>query len=1054
MAVPVQELLAYREQLIDGVTEGPITESTKLVALHQPNLCTDNGKLVRNLTQIARLDTENECFIITEDDVVLPPQAIGKHAMPQQYTFTASFNRLLTAPVLRLECKWPRVSAPHGQSGPFKVSLEFHFNSCDGVPGIENFEVRKNVDLAGIEKDEIVFTAHGATSQGLRNISKLPPHNRMVLGELVPVLNSFLKPETPIQVRLRFNEHLDRKDAAMASMLPYVLGDGVEKLPTMTLPEWSTLLPLSPERNIHALMDASAPHPMVPFECVDTYTSIDQASIELYESARLANIEQEESLRLWAETEHHALLYQVGRTVVMAVNFRAYRQLVGPGGPVKSSVPDRLLASATWTDPISYQTFTAEVSRCSLPVHLPSHDALFSIPKADGAIRATCLRSDPNPPGAQFLARVKFAPRMPKFTVSSQLNTVSNLRSADAAPWHPLILNQNHALEQVDLVLKRAEDVETPLEAEVEEAYQWMLNFRKWNAEQLQALKSIRKAVGGIVLITGPAGTGKTLVLQAICIFLYRLGLHILVLAPANSNCADFMAKLAQYFPEICGTRVLPSSMDSDIRKVSPSCKDDAEESDLADFEMMRADSQPSSEIPHHGLPAQVLQAARQGKHHDKVHQKIFGKNMDVWQELQKCVLKCDDGTFDWQNAEDVKVYQLSYNFCKAHFVAMSRLIITTTGNVRTADIVENWALGKHGIECKGIVVILDEACKDREIDTLSALLWPVYRNKITGMVMLGDERQLEPTNTCAKGKTVYNPFSDRLNVPFLTRLKREGFPCTELVEQHRMSEHIAQWPTANFYPAGMRNGPGTSQLLSEKQPGLHAVLVNILQSVGTNIPARFSAVQQDKFIRAHYLEVHGVRDNSKQSAFVREHIKFFFDKCYWPLRAYYGAETFEKVMIICAYKEARKCWHEAAQHLQHKYKIPNAQLPRILTIDSSQGCEAPVTFIDCSVQQYSARTKFRDIGFVDNDKRMNVAMTRAQDVRWILGGSCSVRERRRTRDPGTPAYVRHRDEIAEFTIVKNEKIKDAGTAWLEGLTKQDICLGRRFGHESTRPSH
>ena len=94
----------------------------------------------------------------------------------------------------------------------------------------------------------------------------------------------------------------------------------------------------------------------------------------------------------------------------------------------------------------------------------------------------------------------------------------------------------------------------------------------------------------------------------------------------------------------------------------------------------------------------------------------------------------------------------------------------------------------------------MDEACKDREIDTLSALLHPDWRAKITGMIMLGDERQLEPTNTCAKGRVQFNPFNERLNIPLLSRLKREGFPCVELVEQHRMNHHISAWPSKNFY--------------------------------------------------------------------------------------------------------------------------------------------------------------------------------------------------------------------------------------------------------------
>ncbi|EME79723.1 uncharacterized protein MYCFIDRAFT_8946, partial [Pseudocercospora fijiensis CIRAD86] len=82
---------------------------------------------------------------------------------------------------------------------------------------------------------------------------------------------------------------------------------------------------------------------------------------------------------------------------------------------------------------------------------------------------------------------------------------------------------------------------------------------------------------------------------------------------------------------------------------------------------------------------------------------------------------------------------------------------------------------------------------------------------------------------------------------------------------------------------------------------------------------------------------------------------------------------------VICAYKEAKLCYEDAMRYIQRKYRIPDSQLPRIATIDSSQGTESPVTIIDCSVQKYDPRTRRADIGFVDDDKRMNVAMTRAQ---------------------------------------------------------------------------
>lgn len=163
---------------------------------------------------------------------------------------------------------------------------------------------------------------------------------------------------------------------------------------------------------------------------------------------------------------------------------------------------------------------------------------------------------------------------------------------------------------------------------------------------------------------------------------------------------------------------------------------------------------------------------------------------------------------------------------------------------------------------------------------------------------MLGDERQLEPTNTSAKGKVEFNPFSGRLSLPFLTRLKRQGFPCVELKEQHRMSYHISRWPSATFYPDGaMRDGPGTFKTLKSTQPGLFACLKGILDGIGSR--AQASDVAEDKRVRCQYLQVKGTRSERR----VKEHPRLFFERIYWALFAYYGVSMNDSVMVVCAYK-------------------------------------------------------------------------------------------------------------------------------------------------------
>lgn len=1084
MAIPLENLLAYRHDLSDAVTNEPISSDTQLAALHQPN-DTLEGQLLWNLTNTAR--PAESVTLITPDGRQFPPDEMlsGWSMGPRYYIFLTS-RRLLTAPVLKLEVVWEHFESPDAVDN-LTVAIDFHFNATDdGTPGIDDLAGYRSMfgSSLKIKTDELRFTTHGATSEGFALARK----NQLFLGvhgtQLLKQLQTFLAPQKQ-RVRLAFTRPLAIAAASggFAAVLPYITGPESLRLPSLALPEWSALTPLRMERDLREMIDEFS-YPMVKFESSDSFATVTDAAVEFYESSRISALEQGIALDEWSKVEHEGILYEVGGVVVMAIRYGGFRSLSGANGLVRFDLPDRLHPTMTWKDPTSRQVFTTTGSTCSVPIRLPAYDALFIINEPSSEIRNAsiepCLEYD-----RSKAVQVNFNVKQPRFTLQSQLNTVVNMQHPDSHHFHELLKNQHHAFDVVDLGMTRAADATEPVAAAVEQAFQMILGWQKWNAEQMAALRSIRAALGGIVLITGkliltpsplvliltqlpgPAGTGKTLLLQAITAFFYYIGLNVLVLAPANTNCADFMGKLKKHFPDIQASRVFPSSADFDPEKIAK--EQHAEEvgqapkadeddggpdrhndtvNDLLSFEMIRADikaSQDKYNDADYGLQAQVLAAALDGRYEDS-------GQAGIWKELRACIEKRDRGEFPWLDKKAVKNFSNAYNACKAHFMSLQRMVCTTSGNVRTVDIIDNFARDKHDNFCNGLVIVIDEAAKDREVDTLSALLLPEWRDKCLGLVMLGDERQLQPTNTSAKGSLTFNAFIDRLSIPFISRLKRQGFPCQELREQHRMSHHISKWPSHNFYSGTMRDGPGTKGLLRTKQPGLYACLRVILDSIGS--VAQSSDMAEDQRVRSNYIQVLGSRDNSKRSPVVREHVKFFFNSIYWGLRAYWEEELSSNVMIICAYKGAKNAWLEAAGHLQQKHKIPTAQMPQIMTIDSSQGSEATMTIVDASVQRYSARTHRRDIGFVDDDGRMNVALTRAREVRWILGGSCDVKKRRSIRSPATPAYVRYREEVEftpELTVTENRKLiaKDDDGAWMDEIEKKEVVLSTRYADEN-----
>lgn len=160
----------------------------------------------------------------------------------------------------------------------------------------------------------------------------------------------------------------------------------------------------------------------------------------------------------------------------------------------------------------------------------------------------------------------------------------------------------------------------------------------------------------------------------------------------------------------------------------------------------------------------------------------------------------------------------------------------------------------------------------------------------------------------------------------------------------------------------------------------------------------------RDEQLRLQYIQMpNGDRDDlefsERGSVAVPHHINIFFRKIFPKLQKFFGANMEKEVLIICGYSMAVsfsflpsksqltnssqiKKYDESIHYWKKLLKLPATHFPRVLTIDASQGQEASMIIVDGSM-------RFSDtMGFMKDRGRSNVAMTRAKDVLWILGGS------------------------------------------------------------------
>jgi superfamily I DNA and/or RNA helicase len=223
----------------------------------------------------------------------------------------------------------------------------------------------------------------------------------------------------------------------------------------------------------------------------------------------------------------------------------------------------------------------------------------------------------------------------------------------------------------------------------------------------------------------------------------------------------------------------------------------------------------------------------------------------------------------------------------------------------------------------------------------------------------------------------MFNYYRDRLDITLPSRLVQEGFPVHILSEQRRMHPVLARFPADHIYPGKLKSAPGRNISINEQMPGLREVLVDIIAGTITDPTKqeKFKEEVTDNDLRRHYIEVSGTREKNPvtHSSIVYAHVDVFFNKIFPKLRQYFREKKMnveKNVMIICAYGFAVSNvkndiyrvypadapqvgeYKKRFQEMREKNKALTADdIPRVLTIDSSQGDESFMVFFDASAQ-------------------------------------------------------------------------------------------------------
>ncbi|KAI6818017.1 hypothetical protein KC340_g14108 [Hortaea werneckii] len=1044
----------HLKRLKDAVTKGPVSNETTLISLYQYDGRGGDDTLLKNLNGI--VEPKGPCRIESLDPAV--PYSIMA-AVNEKCKLRLTYNKLLFAPTVRLECAIPGKSSSNVL---LTLALEWPLYDPNGKEtGVRDFYVDDRGDI-------VDFTAGRPTSSGFGRVSKVKSDMGEEQLRALRFLKELCRSEDVRSFTFKLDQsaltardklELDKIYDRLPSGIPKMLLPSIGRREYAAFPANYDSVPIYGEKDkIGAMIKTTPPFPMVHLPVADVFATLNEAAAELSMASTITERERNESLHLWAspQSPHQATLYAFGDHPILGIDFGKNKSLQQAD---KFTLPDRLSADVSFSLPGRYSEKHAAFHYPNA-LGLPKHDTYFVITsvdrsdfgelcydlKTEAAARKTRNSVAKRPTSAerpQF--KVTVEPHYNSFTSRGQLKTLGLLCDKDANQrWHRILLNQLHeAIGEVDMT----EGVGIS-KKEKDEADRQLLNFMTWNAEQLKVIEGIRRAPDGMLVVLGPAGTGKTSLQEALAVYFWRLGYHVLALAPANSN-ADHLTRLMlkQAVEGLRCHRLYPSSRDLGLDKMGKGQAKhrrvghedgNATGSHEFFFLLARLEEHKNEKTTARdcGVEQAVYDEALKGELSLVKCLRTFAPNedeyiseVDVWEvvrdgihklrdiqkhneEVQRSNAKLEPGDRDWKPLKKLSPFKKAsmdeaYGWCKAHIISETRFMITTTGNARSAELLNHFGRDMDGHKtCKGMIVFVDEACKDQEVNVWAPIVCEAWADKVKGVVLFGDEKQLNPINTNAKaknGKPEFNPYSDRLSLSLPTRLVRQGFPYVALKAQMRMHKDLSSFVNRSFYGGALTDGSGTDVTLEECQPGLQKVLTRIIADQITNPAAaeKYLEDESEEKARQHWIELgeqHIGRPlmSDSGSRCYEAFADVFFESIFPGLHGHFGDRLEANVM--------RSYWSEKAKKIADEMGLTTAEFPKviefpkIITIDSSQGQESFMTIIDGSIKY---RHRF---GFMVDEGRCNVALSRSKHVRWVIAGPISSRSGR-NQGPAARSY-------------------------------------------------
>ena len=252
--------------------------------------------------------------------------------------------------------------------------------------------------------------------------------------------------------------------------------------------------------------------------------------------------------------------------------------------------------------------------------------------------------------------------------------------------------------------------------------------------------------------------------------------------------------------------------------------------------------------------------------------------------------------------------------------------------------------------------VLIDEAGQSSEVAALQPLCFGARR-----VVLVGDPQQLPATILSEAGKAM------AMERSLFERLQAQGCPVVMLQVQYRMHPEIRSFPSRHFYQGLLQDASSVTNLPPEPyhaHPFLRPYLV-------------FDVAKGKESRRAGGGSLSNLAEAQTAVSLCELLIKCLNQN---------SPRSRVSVAIITPYREQKALLMEtfqAASAVKQQKMVEVA----IETVDSYQGRQVDIVILSC-VRAGAAG----GLGFVNDVRRMNVAITRARRSLWILASLSTLR--------------------------------------------------------------